>query len=49
VADVDSGRSLLDAAAEATEEGNSDSEYLFNATFLYSRIGTRAAEPEASP
>jgi hypothetical protein len=48
-ADVDSGPSLLDAATEANEERNSDSEYLFNATFLYSRIGPRAAEPEASP
>lgn len=41
--------SLLDAAAEAGERGNADSEYFYNAVYLYSRIGPRAAEPNASP
>jgi hypothetical protein len=45
----DEEQSLLNAAASAGESGNHDSEYLFNATYLYSQIGPRAAESDSSP
>jgi hypothetical protein len=45
----DHEKSLLDAASEAGKDGNFDSEYLFNAAYLYSQIGPRAAEHESSP
>jgi hypothetical protein len=42
-------QSLLNAAAEAGDEEDTDSEYLFNATYLYSQIGPQAVGSDASP
>lgn len=45
----DHEESLLDAASRAGEDDDFHSEYLFNATYLYSQIGPQAAEAESSP